>query len=144
MAPGSVQGSQSPGAEVHPATWTKTDTGRQGRGYEEKVVLTVSDPRANGVAHVRVNYDYYETGPGTEVATMWGDMRLDVDRGGAWTGPCSGSIWEYSHFSWACWLEGTGPYEGMTFSYTLDHGAEQTDMAVRGHIYPGPAPSAAP
>jgi hypothetical protein len=140
-APASVYGTESAGSEVHPSTWADTEGGRQARGYEETVILTVSDPRANGMAYVRINYDYYETGPGTEVATMWGDMRLDAPGDGTWEGPCTGSIWEYSHFTWVCWLSGSGPYEGMTFFYNLDHGPEQDDLVVRGHIYPGSVPS---
>ena len=145
-APATVYGTQGLGTQMKPDTWTKVDGGRQSRGYEEKVFLSLSDPRVNTTAYVRVNYDYYETEPGKDVATMWGDQRIDGPEGsgGSWEGPCSGSIWEYSHFTWVCWLSGTGSYEGMTFFYDLIHGAEQGAMEVRGHIYPGPVPQPEP
>ena len=112
-AAATVSGTQAPGSETKAATWTKVNGVRQGRGYEEKVVLSLSDPRVNGTALVRVDYDYYETAPGKEVATMSGSMRIDAPGGGTWEGPCTGGIWEYGHFSDTCWLAGSGPYEGM-------------------------------
>ncbi len=136
-APATVSGTQAPGSKTKEATWSKVNGVRQGRGHEEEVVLSLSDPRVNGMALVRTDYDFYETEPGKEVATMTGTMRIDAPGGGTWEGPCTGGIWEYSHFSDTCWLAGSGPYEGMTFFYQLLHGAAEGELVVNGLIYPG-------
>ncbi len=97
---------------------------------------TASDARLSGTSR----FDISGVGCGG-IGFEYGTMRIE-NAGGAWEGFCSGGIWNSENsYDLACWLSGSGAYEGLTTYYHSSNaspgGPGGADVAV---ILPMPAP----
>lgn len=104
------------------------------RGIVITIANAVDDPRASGSGTFHLSVD--ANGP---LGFEWGTLRLE-NAAGAWQGTCSGATWNDGDASdVACWLTGSGPYEGLTYYW---HGLNSgTSAVVAGTIVPAPIPS---
>ena len=104
------------------------------RGIVITVSNAVDDPRASGSGTFHLSVD--ATG---SLGFEWGTFRLE-NAAGAWEGACSGASWNDGNASdVACWLTGSGAYEGLTYYW---HGTNAGLAGnVVGTIVPAPVPS---
>lgn len=100
--------------------------------YRDGVVTTIdtmNDPRVTGTGTYTFNLDEYTT-----VGREWATYRLE-NAGGTWEGACTGANYSEDVISiMACWLVGSGEYEGYTYYQFRD--GEQ----LKGVIYKGSPP----
>ena len=118
-------------------TQTKVGDITQVRGVVVRVVETMNDPRVSGTGTFSFSSDLYTTGLGP----AWGTLRIE-NADGAWEGPCRGAGRSWGDaIARACWLAGSGAYEG--YSYYLQAEAPSPSQAgsVQGLIYAGAPPA---
>jgi hypothetical protein len=93
----------------------------------------VNDPRATGTGTWTYTWDRSDTtGPAS------GEYRMDGPDG-TWTGTCRGSLAADGSGLRACWLTGSGTYEGLSYYLQADWPASGPGT-VRGAIVPAPPP----
>jgi hypothetical protein len=96
----------------------------------------MDDPRVNGTGTYRLGVD-----ASGALGFAQGTLRLEVP-GGSWDGTCSGSTWDgIGSGTLSCWLEGSGPYAGMTFYLSHRFGGEAEPDTLLGTILAAEPPS---
>jgi hypothetical protein len=96
----------------------------------------MDDPRVSGTGTYQLS-----AGASGSLGFASGTLRL-VTADGAWAGTCTGSVWDGpSAGALSCWLQGSGPYAGMTYylNHRLRGGSAPDDLL--GTILPGEPPS---
>lgn len=104
----------------------------QVHGRELATVSSMGDPQVTGTGTLLVNVDLHGA-----VGPQWGTYHLE-NADGAWDGTCAGASWDGGDaVDIACWLVGSGAYEGSTYHLV----ARGTDaLAVEGSVIPGSPP----
>jgi hypothetical protein len=101
-----------------------------------EVVTEMDDPRVTGTGTYRLRVE-----ASGSLGFASGTLGL-VTAGGGWEGTCTGSIWDGLRAGiLSCWLEGSGPYAGMTvyLNHRFQGGPVPDDLL--GTIFRGEPPS---
>jgi hypothetical protein len=109
-----------------------------------QVMTTTDDERATGAGTFQLDV----TAGWGGLQFLAGDLRLEAGPG-TWEGECTGAGWSgitphYDGFAGAavsCWLNGGGPYDGMTFYLNYRFAGWESPDEVVGTILPAEPPS---
>jgi hypothetical protein len=136
LAPAYVTGTASSTVRSTGSMTLDADGIAHTEGMVIAVVTSLDDARVTGTG----TYDLAMDASGS-LGFTWGTLRLEAG-GATWAGACSGSTGEDpGEYDLACWLGGSGPYDGLTFYVNHRLGGSSEPGVVLGVILPGEPPS---